>query len=93
MGFSPSSGSILSARVYAIYTTNPHDTFKKNVNAPAKCWYVLCQHQGQAQAYAVRHIERIKRKEGGMAKYTLGIAQAALSTHAGRLKTPAESAG
>ncbi|MBQ8124662.1 MAG: hypothetical protein IJ173_02125 [Kiritimatiellae bacterium] len=93
MGFNASVGGVLTARVYAIYTTNPNDRFKRNVNAPALCWYVLCQHRGQAEAYAVNHIARIKRKEGGMAKYTLGIAQAQLSTHAGRLKTPAEAAG
>lgn len=92
IGFNPTSESALTARVFAIYTTNPNDKFQQNVNRPALCWYVLCQHQGQAESYAVRHIARIKRKEGGMAKYTLGIAQAQLSTRSGRLKTPAESA-
>ena len=80
VGFDPKEASVLTARVYAIYTDNPHDTFSKNVNAPALCWYVLCQHIGQAVAFAENHIRPIYSKESGMAKYALAIAQAQAST-------------
>ena len=80
VGFNPKDASVMTARVYAIYTDNPNDTFSKNVNAPALCWYVLCQHIGQAVTYAENHIRRIYSKEGGMARYALAIAQAQTST-------------
>lgn len=80
IGFKPESGKVIGSRVYAIYTDNPNDRFEKNVNSPALCWYVLCEHIGQAVAYAENHIRRIYRKESGMARYAIAIAQAAAST-------------
>jgi len=86
MGFDAHDPSaVLRSRVYAIYTTNPHDRFEKNVNAPAMCWYVLCEHEGQAEAYAKNHIARLLRKEAGMAKYALSIAQSQASTRGGAI--------
>lgn len=92
IGFAPGAGAAKRSRVYAIYTTNPYDTFEKNINAPHKCWYVLCEHEGQAIAYAENHVKRILSKESGMAKYTLGIAQSQASSR-GNQKSLAEAVG
>jgi len=92
MGFDASSGGVIGSRVYRITSANPYDKFQRNVNAPEEAWYVLCQHDGQAMDYAARRIRALKRKSAGLAKYTLALAQAKASTHAGALKTPAEAA-
>lgn len=92
IGFKPGDRNVLNARIYKIATSNPFDTFEKNISGPGRFWYVLCQHVGQAQAYAENHVRRIYAKEGGMAKYAIGIAQAQASTRT-RMKTLDEAIG
>jgi len=88
IGFTPGGESVLRSRVYKIIAKNPRMTFARNRNFPNRYWYVLCEHEGQARAYAEGRMERMLRKERGMARYTIGIAQAKVSTRGSMTSRP-----
>lgn len=88
LGFNATKGGVLRSRVYKVFANNPRMTFYQNRNFPNRCWYVLCEHEGQARTYAERCIGRMLRKERGMARYTISIAQAKVSTRSSMTSRP-----
>lgn len=81
IGFGNKNGdAVLRTRVYKVMAQNPRMTFARNKNFPNRAWYVLAENEAQARSYAERRILRMLRKESGMAKYTIAIAQAKVST-------------